>query len=533
MTQNTLQHPTRTFFTEFMNFLDLFKGTKKSGREDRLKQLEAASFRQDEQDEDAVLDRIKIKEEPPPAPEPEAGISPPPEEEEPALPEPGGIYAMQERNGGLHRLVKVVHAEDGFVHVIRYAGRFLKIPELLSTQELNMEIDPIDSSFGADHLPIPLDSFRANSTWLQDSPLEESDFSGWRLYVDSVYDCLSENAPDWLRKAGSYAAWRDDRNAMAVLADRYLLGADLPRDSKKALYWLNRIVQQGIGIIQPGEPVREEYQILTGGIYLWTEKDGSHAVGRVALKDRHGIQFLICPNRFERLPKKLNLVKLLEETGRNVAHASLTADSFISCDMTFMGLLPVTLTELHCYRIHLQAMCGETEFQPSTFELLLRRAEAGEVEAQHEAAQVYLAGDPAWEVAQDIAESVRWLTEAANLGHGPSAFALARICRNGAGNTVVPDSQLSFEWLLYAARLDHGPAQTEAAACCLQGLGCPQNPALAHAWYSLAASRNNGLTAEQKQQAKAKRQELDADMTAAQRAKAREYLRQMQESLQA
>ncbi len=519
-----------------MTFFDLFKGIKKSGREDRLKQLEAASFRQDEEDEDAaaMLDSIKIKDDLPPAAKPEGGISLRSKEKVvSALPALGGIYAMQERNGGLHRLVKVVHAEDGFVHVIRYAGRFLKIPELLSTQELNMDIDLIDSSFGAEHLPIPLDSFTANSTHLQDSVLEESDFSGWRLYVDSIYDCLSEDAPDWLRKAGSYAAWRDDRNAMAVLADRYLLGADLPRDSKKALYWLNRIVQQGISIVQPGEQVREEYQILTGGFYLWTEKDGSHAIGRVALKDRHGIQFLIWPNRFERLPKKINLVKLLEEKGQNVAHASLTADSFIICDMTFMGLLPITLTELHCYRIHLQTMCGETEFQPSAFELLLKRAEAGEAEAQHEAAQVYLAGDHAWEVAQDIGEAARWLTEAANAGHGPSAFALARLCRNGAGDTVLPEPQLSFEWLLYAARLDHGPAQLEAAACCLQGLGCPQNPALAHAWYSLAASRNNGLTAEQKQQAKAERQMLDADMTAAQRAKAREYLRQMQDSLQA
>jgi TPR repeat protein len=518
-----------------MNFLDFFKGIKKSGREDRLKQLEAASFRQDEGDDAsaAVLDSIKIKDDlPPPALEPEGGISLRSEEEKvPALPAPGGIYAMQERNGGLHRLVKVVHAEDGFVHVIRYAGRFLKIPEQLSPQELNLRIDPIDSSFGADHLPIPLDSFKANSTYLQDLPLEESDFRGWRLYVDSVYDCLSEDAPDWLRKAGSYAAWRDDRNAMAVLADRYLIGVDLPRDSKKALYWLNRIVQQGIGVVQPGGQVREEYQILTGGIYLWTENDGSHALGRVALKDRHGVQFLIWPNRFERLPKKLNLVKLLEETGRNVAHASLTADSFIGCDMTFMGLLPITLVELHCYRIHLQAMCGETEFQPSAFELLLKRAEAGEVEAQHDAAQVYLAGDPAWEVVQDITEAARLLTEAANSGHGSSAFALARLCRSGAGDTVEPDAQLSFEWLLYAARLDHGPAQLEAAACCLQGLGCPQNPALAHAWYSLAASRDNGLTADQKQQAKADRQELDAAMTAAQRAKAREYLRQMQDSL--
>jgi TPR repeat protein len=497
-----------------MNFFRFLKGIKKSRKNrSRLRQLEAVQFPQDAA---AALDTIKIKDGP--------------VKEQQELPQLGGIYAMQERNGGLHRLVKAVHLEDSFVHVIRYAGHFLTLPEQLSPEELNMGIDPTDSSFSAEHLPVPLASFHANSVHLHNLPLEERDFQGWRLYVDSVYDCLREDAPDWLRKAGSYAAWRDDRNAMAVLADRYLLGADLPRDSKKALYWLNRIVQQGISLVPPGTSVDDAYQILVGGIYVWTEEDGGCAVGRVVLKDRNGIQLLICPARFERLPKKTHPVTLLEQAGQDFSHTSLSTESFIRCGMTFMGLLPVTLTELHCYREALRQLCGESNFQPSAFELLLDRAEAGYVEAQHETAQVYLHGDPAWETDQDIAEAVRWFTEAANLGHAPSAFALARLCRDGAGETLPPDAQLSFEWLLYAARLDYGPAQLAAAACCLQGLGCPQNPALAHAWYSLAASRDNGLTGKQKQQAKGRRQELDSKMTAAQRAKAREYLRQMQDS---
>ncbi len=524
-----------------MTFFDFFKGIKKTDRTDRLKQLEAASLCQDDSSEEDVaivgLDNIRIKgeDELVAAPMPEASISlqpePATEEQTPVLPQFGGLYAMQERNGGLHRLVKVVHAEDGLVHVVRYAGRFAQVTDLLATQKLNLGIDATDGSFGAEHLPIPVDSFNANSILIQDSLLEERDFRGWRLYLDSIYDCLSETAPEWLRKAGSYAAWRDDRNAMAVLADRYLIGADLPRDSKKSLYWLNRIVQQGIGLVQTGEQVREEYQILTGGIYAWAEEDGSYAVGRVVLKDRHGVQFLISPARFNRLSKITNPAMLLEHPSEKFAHASLTADSFISCGMTFINLLPITLAELHCYRAHLRTMCSESEFQPSTFEQVLKRAKAGEAEAQHEVAQIYLAGDPAWEVAQDIPEAAHWFTEAANLGYAPSAFVLARICRDGAGDTVVPDAQLSFEWLRYAAQLNYGPAQLKMAASCLRGQGCPKDPALAHAWYSLAASTENSLTVEQKQQAKEKRQQLDTDMTAAQRAKAREYLRQMQESL--
>jgi TPR repeat protein len=529
-----------------MTFFDLFKGITKTDRADRLKQLEAASLRQDDsQEEDAAiaaLDSIKIKDEnepaAPPVPMPEASIrlqqeqpSEAAEQEELTLPQPGGLYAMQERNGGLHRLVKVVHAEDGLVHVVRYAGRFLQLTELLATQQLTVGLDPQDGSFGAEHLPIPVESFNSNSIHIQDSQLEERDFFGWRLYLDSIYDCLSERAPKWLRKAGSYAAWRDDRNAMAVLAERYLIGADLPRDSKKALYWLNRIVQQGIGLVQSGTQVQEEYQVLTGGLYAWAEEDGSYAVGRVVLKDREGIQFLIGPDRFTRLAKISNPVTLLEQNWEKFSHAFLTTDDFLSCGMIFIGLLPITLTELHCYRTHLRTMCDETGFQPSAFAQLLERAEAGEAEMQHEVAKIYLKGDLEWEVEQDITEAARLFTDAANLGYAPSAFALARICRDGAGEIVLPDLQLSFEWLQYAAQLNYGPAQLEIARACLQGQGCPQNPALAHAWYSLAASTDNGLSEAQKEQAKAKRQQLDAEMTAAQRAKAREYIRQMQASL--
>ncbi|WP_417909703.1 tetratricopeptide repeat protein [Candidatus Electronema sp. PJ] len=537
-----------------MAFFDFLKKLADSGRHDRRRQLEAASFRQEAEEEDgcAALDSIRIKDEPLAAPEfeiskaqsemvePECRL--PTQHLEPAaissatvpIPPPGGIYAMQERNGGLYRIVKVVHAEDGLVHVLRYAGRFLHVPGQLSEQELHLGTDAIDGSFSAEHLPIPAQSFAANSNYIQDYPLVDSDFRGWRLYVDSIYDCLSETAPSWLRKAGSYAAWRDDRNAMAVLADRYLIGAALPRDSKKALYWLNRIVQQGIGIVQPGEQVREEYQILTGGVYVRAEDDKSWSVCKAVLKDRHGVQLLLWPSCFEQLPKKTNPARLLAQAaqpGKETVHASLSADEFLSRPAVCMGLLPITLTELHCYRNALQQLCGESELQPSTFELILQRAEAGEAQAQVEAAQIYLVGDPEWEVEQSISEGVRWLTEAANLGYGPAAHALAMICRDGAGEAVIPNAQLSFEWLLYAAQLDYGPAQLEAAECLLQAdKGCDYDPALAHAWLSVAVSHDNGLSEEEKHQAKSQRQEIDTELPAAQKAKARDYFRQLQES---
>lgn len=518
-----------------MAFFDFLKKLADSGADDRRRRLEAVSFRHEEDggtEHCAALDSIRINEDLPPAPElsvsPAAAAGP----QSAPLPLPGGIYAMQERNGGLYRLIKVIHAENGMVHVLRYTGRFLQIPEQLDEEDLHLGLDAIDASFGAEHLPVPAQSFAVNSIHLADRPLTEEEFRGWRLYVDSIYDCLSDNAPPWLRKAGSYAAWRDDRNAMAALADRYLLGAALPKDNKKAHYWLNRIVQQGIGLVQPGEQAKEEYQILTGGVYV-REMENGWAVCKAVLKDKSGVQVLICPARFEQPLKKANPAKLLAQAtqpGQSFAHASLSADSFLSHPAFFMGLLPITLEELLCYRTHLQALSGETALRPSTFELLLQRAEAGEAEAQLEAAQVYLSGDPEWEVEQSIAEAVTWLTEAANLGHGPAAHALALICRDGAGDTVAQDALLSFEWLLYAAQLDYGPAQLETASCCLQGKGCPQDVALAHAWLSVAASHDNSLSEEERQRAKLQRQDIDARLPAAQKAKARDYFRQLQDS---
>lgn len=545
-----------------MTFFDFLKSIKKSGGDDRRRQLEAASFQHGEEDDPGWssedLDSIRIKDDLPTAPLPELEIRPQAEEEtEPELeqlpaeeddraaavppgatadeegPPSGGIYAVQERNGGLYRIVKVVHSENGLVHVVRYAGRFADIPAELAEDELTLGVEAADGSFGAEHLPLSGRFFAANSVHIQDSVLSEEDVRGYRLYVDSVFDCLGADAPQWLRRAGSYAAWRADRNAMAVLADRYLAGVDLPMDSKKALYWLNRIVQQGIGIVQPGGPVSEEHQILTGGLYACALEDGTHTLVKVVLKDRHGVQQISFPAVLKRLPQKLNPVRLAEQAvqpGDIFAHAALTAAEFLKRDLFFVGLLPVRFEEVRSYRTYLREVFAGAEFRPSAFQLLLRQAEAGEAEAQHEIAHICLSGDPEWEVGQNITEAVRWLTEAANLGCGPAAHTLARICRSGAGDYVAPDAQLSFEWLLYAAQLNYGAAQLEAADCCLNGHGCPQDAALAHAWYSVAAVRGNDLTPEQKRQAKAMRQEIEVGLAASQRAKAREYFRQIQES---
>jgi TPR repeat protein len=539
-----------------MTFFDILKNLKKTGWDDRRKPQPAVSFRLDGEDDlgwtGEVLDGIVIKDDAPAAPLPELVIKPqeaeeigpelePLFEEEAAVksealaddPPAGGIYAVQERNGGLYRLVKVVHSEGGLVHVVRYAGRFTEVPAALAEEKLTLGAEPADGSFGAEHLPLAGRFFSANSIHIQDSTLNGQDVRGYKLYVDSVFDCLGADAPQWLRKAGSYAAWRSDRNAMAALADRYLIGVDVPMDSKKALYWLNRIVQQGIGIVQPGGTVSAEHQILTGGLYACAMEDGSWTILKVLLKDKHGVQQISFPAALPRLPQRLNPVRIAEQAAQPGAvfhHTALSAAEFLQHELIFIGLLPIRFEEVHPYRSYLRKVFADAEFRPSTFQLLLRRAEAGELEAQHETAQIYLSGDLEWEVEQNIPEAVRWLTEAANLGYGPAAHSLALVCRSGAGSHVAPDAQLSFEWLLYAAQLDCGPAQLEAAECCVNGQGCAQDPALAHAWYSAAAVRDNGLDEAEKHLARTRRQQIDADLPAAQKARAREYFRQIQEA---
>jgi len=463
------------------------------------------------------------------------------EPDAPALPQQaaplivGGIYAMRERRSEPYRLVKLVHREKGFAHILRYAGMYRQPPADIPAQGLTTGVDVRSGSFGAEHIPLPEDLFAACTQYIRQQPLSDRDIRGYQLYVDSVFDCLHEGSPDWLRKAGSYAAWRNDLHAMAVLADHYLVGVDLPRDSRKALYWLNRIVQQGVGILRPGERIRQEGQILTGGIYARASEHGAFSVCKVVLKDRHGVQLLLFPAAFDRPPVALDPVQLLQEAAQAgkaepFTHAAVKTGDFLAQEHTYIDLLPITIDEIHCYRTYLGQVFRGAEFQPSAFDLLVRQAEAGDATAQYDLAQLYLHGDRAWEVEQSTAEAVQQLTAASNLGHGLAAYHLALICREGADG-IEANPQLSLEWLLYAAQLDCGLAQLHAADCCRHGIGCAPDLSLAHAWYSVAAVREgNDLTEEHRVRARVAKAELEADLSPEELSEARGQFRQLQRS---
>ncbi|MCI5145413.1 MAG: hypothetical protein D3923_07745 [Candidatus Electrothrix sp. AR3] len=559
-----------------MAFFDFLKNIKISGTS-REKQLRAAAFQQDLAEElpycedlDSILinsdqpqstedtTEAKTQDEPQdqPAQEPtevkaesnKRTNDPPVEEAQKTSPDaasvqtvadeqstpllPGGIYAVHDQEENTpYWIAKLVHTEDGLAHIIRYAERFQQLPTALPEKNLTVSVAPEDGSFGAVHLPLPEQLFAANSIYLRSGYLSAQDFQGYQIYVDSVFDCLHGDSPEWLRKAGSYAAWRNNSKAMAVLANRYLVGVDLPRDSKKALYWLNRIVQQGIDLLHIGQLVQEEEQVLTGGLYVRSEENGTYTLCKVVLKDKHGVQQLSWPTALEQLPQEDNPVQLLAEVipSEKNCHAPVEIADFLDGKLFYFGLLPITLAEIHCYRTYLREVFADAKMQPSAFEHLLHQAEAGEGIAQHTLGQLYLEGDPAWEIKQNTAEAVRWFTEASNQGQGLSAYNLAEICRQGA-DCIKADSALAFEWLQYAAQLNCGLAQQQLAACYRHGSDCSPDLVLAHAWYGLTATCQNDLSEEEKRQAEKSRKAIETKLTPEQLEAALKHFRQLQNS---
>ncbi|WPD22519.1 MAG: tetratricopeptide repeat protein [Candidatus Electrothrix scaldis] len=446
----------------------------------------------------------------------------------------GGIYSLQEQEDGPYWLTKVIYVEEQVVHVVCYAQRPEQLPSEIVEQQLTIALNKEDSSFGIEHLPLPRTDFAANAVLLGQRSLSENDFTGYRLYVDSVFDCLDEQAPDWLKKAGSYAAWRYDHNAMAALADRYLIGVDLPRDSSKSLYWLNRLVHAGKDLVQPETAIESEKQILTGGVYACPQEDDRYRICKVVLKDKHGLQLINFPAHLGQLPESLHLAQSVEQaaarrTGKPpvLSHVALEASGFLEQSPIFLGLLPVTVHELHCYRSHLRKMFEGAEFQKSAWESLQKRAADGDLQAQLDVAYRYIDGDSAWEVKRNIPEAIPWLTEAANQGHALAAYNLAMLFQQGEEG-VAPDPQLGLEWLAYAAQLNYGPAQLHTADCYRQGKGCTENIAIAHAWYTLALQTENGLPEEARQRAKQGRREIERSCTPEQLTEAQDYLQQLQ-----
>ncbi len=497
-----------------MAFLDLLKSIKNTHKKNKHRLNEPSPQQKTAEREFycEALEQIRIKDSDPSPPLSSARAEMSRQEPQEVL--LGAFYALHQH--GRFWLIKVLHQEKGLVHYLRYARPVAQVPEQIQEAELCLTLDTDSLTFGAGHVTLAEAAFITEAAFIQKGTVTAAELQGYHLYVDSLFDCLHQQAPSWLQKAAFHAAWNNDRKAMTVLVDRYLLGADLPRDSKKALYWLNRLVQQDQGRLQAGTVVEQEEQLVIGGLYAWKTELGTYKVGKVVLQDQDGVQHLGLPLRFDALPEALKLQEALANE-ESLAHSLIAAQDFIRKKSIFLGIFPITVAELHSYRASLRELFPQLEVQPSAVEQVHQRAEAGEGAAQYDLALLYLHGDPAWEVAKDIPTALHWFTQAANQGHGLAAYQLALLSHKGA-DCMAPDPQLSLEWLLYAARLNCGLAQYQAGKYYMI-----QDLIQAHAWYNIALnSPDNGLEDPEYQQAQAEQEAIESQLSAQELAQAKD-----------
>ncbi len=344
----------------------------------------------------------------------------------------GGIYAVQDDPDEPYWLVKVIFLQDRIVHTVRYSLCLDQVPpESASDQKIDENIlttglDSNSGSFGIEHLPLPVSVLQRYGVFLQQTEVSQADCRGYELFIDCMYECLAEESPQWLKKAISLAAWRYSDRAMTVLVDRYLIGVDLIRDSRKALYWLNRLVDRERRMVAAGTMVREEDQVVTGGIYACLTENNSYGVSRVMLRNRETVQQLLFPVEFDHLPVELNPVQLLAEILRqsdnsstaDLFHAEVSVAEFMEGEEVCLGILPVTVSEIHCYRAYLRELYGGERFQESAFEILEQQAGAGDAQAQFEVGRCYLNDNPAWEIRRNPVLAHAWLTMAVRADNG-------------------------------------------------------------------------------------------------------------------
>jgi TPR repeat protein len=115
---------------------------------------------------------------------------------------------------------------------------------------------------------------------------------------------------------------------------------------------------------------------------------------------------------------------------------------------------------------------------------LLKRADAGDVEAQSALGGLYLAGKG---TPQDLTEGVKWSTKAANAGNVSAQFNLATLYTNGIG--VSKDMTEAAAWLEKAARQGHAGAQELLGLRYYAGLGVGKDELAAWHWLLAAAKQ--------------------------------------------
>ncbi len=115
---------------------------------------------------------------------------------------------------------------------------------------------------------------------------------------------------------------------------------------------------------------------------------------------------------------------------------------------------------------------------------LLRKAKAGDADAQLSLAQKYDYGEG---VAEDDAEAVKWYRKAAEQGNAKAQFHLATLYSLGAG--VAEDDAEAVKWYRKAAEQGNAKARFGLGGMYAKGEGVAQNYVVTHMWWYLARAQ--------------------------------------------
>jgi hypothetical protein len=126
---------------------------------------------------------------------------------------------------------------------------------------------------------------------------------------------------------------------------------------------------------------------------------------------------------------------------------------------------------------------------PST----VRRANAGDAEAQHALGEIYENG---FGVLKDSVDAVVWFRKAAEQGHAQAQFNLGLMYRKG--ERVAQDAVEGAVWCRKAAEQGHSAAQSQLGAMYSSGEGVPQDYSQAGAWSHKAGARDRAYEEERR-----------------------------------
>jgi TPR repeat protein len=120
------------------------------------------------------------------------------------------------------------------------------------------------------------------------------------------------------------------------------------------------------------------------------------------------------------------------------------------------------------------------------FAALLKKAEAGDAEAQISLGLMYAKGEG---VPKD--KAVEWFQKAAAQGHADTQFSLGMMYRDGDGAGVPKDAAKAVVWFQKAATQGDAEAQGILGAMYRNGEGVPKDAAKAVEWWQKAAAQGN------------------------------------------